>query len=82
VTSGQVVFSGSLEAEECLSKNGIRSIPILGGVCFGMFIGVPLKYGAFVYVTPSFTGLCPSCTETCLLIIIFAVQKKYYGVLY
>ncbi|PNX97412.1 hypothetical protein L195_g020641, partial [Trifolium pratense] len=28
------VFSGGLEAGECLSKNDIRSIPLLGGVCF------------------------------------------------
>ncbi|MCH83670.1 hypothetical protein A2U01_0004496, partial [Trifolium medium] len=46
------VFSGGLKAEECPSKNGIRSVPLLGGDCFGIFIGVPL------------TGLCPSCAET------------------
>ncbi|MCI13354.1 hypothetical protein A2U01_0034471, partial [Trifolium medium] len=35
-------------AEECLSKNEIRSRPLLGGVCFGIFIGVPLIYGTSV----------------------------------
>jgi hypothetical protein len=43
-----VVFSGSLKAEERLSKNGIRSRSPLSDVCFGIFIGV----GAFVYVAP------------------------------
>ncbi|MCI62800.1 hypothetical protein A2U01_0084057, partial [Trifolium medium] len=36
------VFSGSLEADECLYKNEIRNGPLLSGVCFGIFIGVPL----------------------------------------
>jgi hypothetical protein len=48
---GRVVFSDNLKTMECLSKNGIRSRPLLGGVCFGIFIGVPRIYGAFVYVT-------------------------------
>jgi hypothetical protein len=62
---GQVdVFSGGLKAKECFSNNGIRSRPLLGGVCFGIFIGVPLIYGAFVFCNYSFTGLCSSCTET------------------
>jgi hypothetical protein len=47
-----VVFSGSLKAEERLSKNGIRSRSPLSDVCFGIFIGVLLIYGAFVYVAP------------------------------
>ncbi|MCI33440.1 hypothetical protein A2U01_0054657, partial [Trifolium medium] len=38
------VLSGGLEVEECLSKNVI-SRP---GVCFGIFIGIPLIYDAFV----------------------------------
>ncbi|KAK2394407.1 hypothetical protein QL285_056243 [Trifolium repens] len=70
-----LLFSGSLEADERLSKYEIRSRPHLGGIGFGIFIGVPLIYGAFVYVA-LFLGLCPSYTETSLLIIIFAVQKK------
>ncbi|MCI14954.1 hypothetical protein A2U01_0036089, partial [Trifolium medium] len=32
------VFSDGLEAEECLSKNEIRSGTLLGGVCFDIFI--------------------------------------------
>jgi hypothetical protein len=31
------VFSCSLEADEYLSKNGIRVGPLLGSVCFGIF---------------------------------------------
>ncbi|MCI74968.1 hypothetical protein A2U01_0096234, partial [Trifolium medium] len=46
------VFSGGLEAKECLSKNEIRSGYLLGGVCFGIFIGVPLIYDVFVFVAP------------------------------
>jgi hypothetical protein len=42
------VFSGGLEVEECLSKNEIISGPLLGGVCFDIFIGVPLIHGVFV----------------------------------
>jgi hypothetical protein len=42
------VFSGDLVSKECPSKNGIRSILLLGGDCFGYFIGVPLIYDAFV----------------------------------
>jgi hypothetical protein len=30
-------FSCSLEADECLSKNGIRVGPLLGSVCLGTF---------------------------------------------
>jgi hypothetical protein len=41
------VFSCGLEAE-CLSENGIRSEPLLGGFCFSIFIGVPLIYYAFI----------------------------------
>jgi hypothetical protein len=40
---GQIdVFAGRMEADECLSKNGIRGGPLLGSLCFGIFIGVPL----------------------------------------
>jgi hypothetical protein len=42
------VFSGGIKAEKCLSKNEIRSGPLLGVVYFGIFIGVPLIYGVFV----------------------------------
>jgi hypothetical protein len=42
------VFSGALEAEECPFKNEIRSGPILGSVCFDIFVGVPLIYSVFV----------------------------------
>jgi hypothetical protein len=42
------VFSGDLKVVECLSMNEIRSRPLLGGVCLGIFIGVPLIYGAFI----------------------------------
>jgi hypothetical protein len=45
------VFSGGLVAEECRSKYGIKIRHLLGGVCFGIFIGVPLIYGVFVFVT-------------------------------
>jgi hypothetical protein len=41
------VFSGGLIAEECRPKYEIRIKPPLSGVCFGIFIGVPLLYGAF-----------------------------------
>ncbi|PNY00641.1 hypothetical protein L195_g023926 [Trifolium pratense] len=43
-----MVLFGGLEAEECLSKNEIRGEPLLGGVCFLLFTGVPLIYDAFV----------------------------------
>jgi hypothetical protein len=42
------VFSRGLEDVECLSKNEIISRSLLGGVCFSIFIGVPLIYSAFV----------------------------------
>jgi hypothetical protein len=42
------VLSGGLEAEEYLFKNEIRSGLLLGGVCFGIFINVPLIYNVFV----------------------------------
>jgi hypothetical protein len=42
------IFSSCLEDEECLSKNVISSRPLLSGVCFGIFISVPLIYDAFV----------------------------------
>ncbi|MCI60673.1 hypothetical protein A2U01_0081929, partial [Trifolium medium] len=49
ISMGRVaVLSGGLGAEECLSKNEIRNRPLLGGVCFGIFIGIPLIYGVFV----------------------------------
>ncbi|MCI38060.1 hypothetical protein A2U01_0059288, partial [Trifolium medium] len=49
IFSGRVdVCSGGMEAEGCLSKNGIRSRPLLGSICFGNFIGVPPIYGTFV----------------------------------
>jgi hypothetical protein len=41
------VFSGGMIADEGLSKNEIRS-SLIGGVCFGIFNGVLLIYGAFV----------------------------------
>jgi hypothetical protein len=37
-----------LEAEKCISKNEIRSELLLGGICFGIFTGVPLIYGVLV----------------------------------
>ncbi|MCH86766.1 hypothetical protein A2U01_0007626, partial [Trifolium medium] len=49
MSMGQVVvLSGGLKAKEFISKNGIRNRPLLGGVGFGIFIGVPFIYGAFV----------------------------------
>jgi hypothetical protein len=42
------LFFGSLEADERLSKYGIRSRLQLGGVDFNIFIGVPQ------YTTPLF----------------------------
>jgi hypothetical protein len=46
---GQVdVYSSGLKVEGCLSKNAIRSRPLLGGVCFGIFIGISLIYITFV----------------------------------
>jgi hypothetical protein len=42
------VFSSGLEADECQSKNEIRSELLVGGVYFGIFISVPLIYGTFV----------------------------------
>jgi hypothetical protein len=41
------VFSGGLEAGECLSKNEIRSKSLLCGVCFDFFIGILLIYDTF-----------------------------------
>jgi hypothetical protein len=41
------VFSGGLIAGECRPKYEIRIKPPLSGVCFGIFIGVLLLYGAF-----------------------------------
>jgi hypothetical protein len=41
------VFSGSLKADERLFKNEIRNRSLLGDLCFGIFIGVQLIYGAF-----------------------------------
>jgi hypothetical protein len=46
---GQVdVLSGGLKVEKYISKYVIRSRLLLGGVYFGIFIGVPLIYGTFV----------------------------------
>jgi hypothetical protein len=42
------VFSRGQEDVEYISKNEIRSRSLLGRICFGIFIGVPLIYGAFV----------------------------------
>jgi hypothetical protein len=41
-------FFDSLEAEECFSNNEIRSEPLLNGICFCIFISVPLIYNVFV----------------------------------
>jgi hypothetical protein len=73
-----VVFSGSLKAEGRLSKNGIRSRSPLSDVCFDIFIGVLLIYGAFVYVTPllSIFVRLNSYVKTWLLIIIFTIKEK------
>jgi hypothetical protein len=46
-----VVLSGSQKAGKYLSNNGIRSGPLVAGVCFGIFISVPLLYE---YMTPLF----------------------------
>jgi hypothetical protein len=47
VFKGRVdVFSGSLEDEECLSKNQTISGSLLSGVCFVIFIDV--LHGAFI----------------------------------
>jgi hypothetical protein len=42
------VFSSGLKDVECLSKNEIRSRPLLSGICLGIFIYVLLIYNAFV----------------------------------
>jgi hypothetical protein len=42
--------SGALKVEEYLSKYEIRSELLLGGVCLGIFIGVPRIYGTFVFI--------------------------------
>jgi hypothetical protein len=44
------VFSSGLEAEDCFSRNEIRSEPLLSGACFGIFIDVPLIYDAFILI--------------------------------
>jgi hypothetical protein len=64
------VFSGSLEADERLSKNEIRNRSLLGGLCFGIFIGVPLIYGTFFFVTPR------------LLVFVRLVQKPFLLIIY
>jgi hypothetical protein len=45
-----VVFFGSLEAVEHLPKNDIRSGPLLGDICFTIFIDVPLIYVANLFL--------------------------------
>jgi hypothetical protein len=76
VSTGWIcVFSSGQITEECLSKNDIRSRLILGGVCFSIFMGVPLIYDA-LFCSSSFTGLCSSCVETWLLLIIYLPLKK------
>jgi hypothetical protein len=42
------VLSSGLKAKECLSTNEIRSGSLLGGIYFGIFIGVPLIYRGFI----------------------------------
>jgi hypothetical protein len=49
ISIGRVdVFSGGLEAEECLSRHEIISRPLFGDVYFGIFINVRLIYDVFV----------------------------------
>jgi hypothetical protein len=42
------VFSDILEIGECLFKYEIRGESLLGGVCFVIFISVPLIYGTII----------------------------------
>jgi hypothetical protein len=44
------VFFSSMKFDEYPSKNEIRSELLLGGVCLGIFIGVPRIYGTFVFI--------------------------------
>jgi hypothetical protein len=53
-----------LEVVECLSNNVIRFRPLLGGVSFDLFIDVSHICGHLLFRSLSFTGRCPSCTET------------------
>jgi hypothetical protein len=50
ISMGRIdVLSGDLEADECLSKNELRSVHLIDDVCFGIFIGVPLIYDSFTF---------------------------------
>jgi hypothetical protein len=69
------VFSGGLEDEEGLSKNEISSIPLLGGICFGISL-VFCLYTAPLFCNNLFIGLCLSCAETIFINNIFVVKKK------
>jgi hypothetical protein len=57
------VFIGSLEAEECPSKYGIRYGPLLGGVCFGFSSLVFRLYTVPLLCSFTFPGLCSSCAK-------------------
>jgi hypothetical protein len=70
------VFSGGLEVDEYLSKNVIRSKPLLGGVCFSIFIGDPLIYVAFVLYLLFYGYLFVLCKDLIFINIIFAVKKR------
>jgi hypothetical protein len=63
------VFSGGLEAEGCISNNGIRSGPLLGSVCFG----ISLVFR--IYTTPLF------CSP-CLPVFVRLVQRSFLLIIY
>jgi hypothetical protein len=66
------VFFGSLKAEECRSNYVIRSDILLGSVGFGIFIGVLLIYGAFVFCGSLFV----LCKDLIIINNIYLLSKK------
>ncbi|KAK2357402.1 hypothetical protein QL285_094671 [Trifolium repens] len=70
------VFSGGLEAVECLSKNEIRSGPLLDGVSFGFV------HRCSAYIRSTFCYVVPLLPVSVRLVQrlgfnnIFAVKKK------
>jgi hypothetical protein len=63
-----------------LRFSGGRGV-VLGVWCFGVFIGVPHIYGAFILYL-FFTDLCSSCAEISYLYILYLPFKKKKKLIY